>query len=138
MSANLLEMFTAYAGARELPAIETAFRPERRRRARTQVHWPVVLLRERGTAVETTTQNLSSSGFYCLVTVPLTPGESFACALRFPAHDPKDDGRGLTLQCTVQVMRVEATSEGVFGVACRIEDYHLVSGIARTGPSRVE
>jgi hypothetical protein len=131
MSANILDLFTAHAGARELAAIESAFRPERRKRSRTQVHWRVLLLREGGLdAIETVTQNLSSIGFYCFAPMPLTPGVSLLCSLRVPAHDPNGEERSLALECRVQVMRAEAATQGLYGIACRIEDYHLIpSGI---------
>lgn len=109
-------------------AIEKSFLQERRTRARTEVHWPVLLLRDHGVnAIETITENLSSSGFYCLSTVPVMPGESLRCSLRVPAHDPKGEERMVMLECSVQVLRTEATSEGSFGIACRIEDYHLIT-----------
>ncbi len=133
MSANLLDIFTAHAGARELAAIESAFRPDRRKRARTQVHWPVLLLRERGAdAINTVTQNLSSSGFYCFSPAPLTPGESLLCTLKLPAYDPKGEERTLALECTVLVMRAEAAADGFFGIAFCIEDYHLITSGTRT------
>jgi len=133
MSANPLDVLTAHAGARELAAIENSFRPERRRRARTQVHWPLMLLRDHGSdAIETSTQNLSSNGFYCFTPEPLKPGESLLCTLRLPAHDPKGEERSLSLECTVMVVRAEAAADGHFGIACRIEDYHLVrSGVRK-------
>jgi hypothetical protein len=94
MSANLLDALTAHAGARETAIIEGAFRRERRRRARTQVHWPVLLLWDNwSNAIETVTQNLSSSGFYCWSQTPLTPGETLVCALKVPAYDPRREDR---------------------------------------------
>jgi len=133
MSANPLDIFSAHAGARELAAIESTFRPERRKWARTHVHWPVLLLRNHGAdGIDTVTQNLSSNGFYCLSPEPLKPGESLMCTLKLPAHDPKGEERTLALECTVMVMRAEAASEGFFGIACRIDDYHLI----RSGPGK--
>ena len=128
MSANLRDSLTAHAGATETAIIECAFRPERRRRARTQVHWPVLLLRDNcSNAIETVTQNLSSSGFYCLSPKPMTPGEALVCSLKVPAYDPKRGDRILALECNVLVLRAEAFPNGVFGVACRIEDYRLAT-----------
>ncbi len=107
------------------------YRQDRRRRARTNIHWPVLILQDHGSnTIDTVTQNLSSSGFYCLSMVPVPPGEVLRCSLRVPAHDPKGEERALALECTVRVMRSEATPDGLFGIACRIEDYHLaISGI---------
>lgn len=126
MSANPIDAFTAHAGARETAIAESAFRPERRSRARTHVHWPVLLLPDQGEAIETVTHNLSSSGFYCFAHSPLTPGGCLVCTLKVPAYDPRDEERTLTLECRVHVLRVEAAADGFFGIACRIEDYRLI------------
>jgi hypothetical protein len=126
---SLTDLLTAHPGAKETAAPDAAFRPERRRRARTRVHWPVRLLKDGASRfIETVTHNLSSSGFYCLSPVALTPGEALICTLRLPAHDPRSEQRTISLECRALVMRAEATSDGSFGIACRIEDYHLISG----------
>ncbi len=128
MSANLIDLFAAHANSRETAVVESVLRPERRRRARTQVHWPVLLLRDRGSAaIETITRNLSSSGFYCLSPAPLAPGESLLCTLKLPAYDPKGQEETLGLECRVLVIRAEAAQGGLFGLACRIEDYHFMT-----------
>jgi hypothetical protein len=63
MSANPSDPYEAYT-LRETAVAETAFRPERRRRPRTKVHWTLLLRCDRGVdAVESVTRNLSSSGF---------------------------------------------------------------------------
>lgn len=122
MSAKLVDIFTVHPRGRE-------YRPERRRRARTHVHWPVLLLWDHGfNAIDTVTQNLSSSGFYCFSSTPVAPGAVLRCSLKVPAYDPKGEQRTVTLECRVQVMRSEATLDGAYGIACRIEDYHLLAG----------
>ncbi len=75
------------------------------------------------------TQNLSSTGFYCLSPSPLMPGDYVVCTLKLPAHDPKGEERILALECRVRIMRAEAATDGLFGIACRIEDYRLINGI---------
>jgi hypothetical protein len=102
---------------------------ERRKRIRAHVHWNVVLMRKDGSdPVQTTTENLSSGGLYCISPVPLGIGELLVCTLRFPAHDPRGGNRLLTLQCTVEVLRSEAVAAAVgFGTACQIQDYHLIT-----------
>jgi len=127
MSANFVDIFTAHASAKDRPAIEGASpKIERRARTRTQVHWPVLLMRDHdGKAIETVTQNLSSSGFYCLSSAGLTPGERLFCTLRVPAHDPNNDGSAVSLECSAVVLRSELTPSGDFGVAFRIDDYHF-------------
>ena len=126
MPANLSDLYAAYT-TRETAVVEAAFRPERRRRARTKVHWTLLLRCDRGVdAVESVTQNLSSSGFYFLSPKPLVPGESLVCALKVPAYDPEGEERTVALECRVQVIRAEAALDGLFGMACQIEDYHLI------------
>lgn len=127
MSANPLDVFSAHSRARELAGIESAFRPERRKRARTQVHWRVLFLRDGGSgAVETITQNLSSIGFYCFSDVPLMAGEYLRCIVSIPSHDPSGHEKARLLECRIRVTRVEPGAvEGTFGIACQIQDYHL-------------
>ena len=126
MSANMLDLSRAQTSCAEIAALDGDLRPERRERARTKVHWPVLLLRRDAPyAIETVTQNLSSKGFYCCTAESLTPGQLLFCKLKVPAYDPNGNGRALTLECTVVVMRAEARADGLFGIACRIEDYHL-------------
>ena|ERR1051326_3639421 len=104
-------------------------RSERRQRPRTTVHWPVVFFRNHaGDAIETTTQNLSSSGFYCLSRTPLREGEFLFCTLRVPSHDISFRKSIRVLECRVQVKRAEpALTEGLFGIACQIEDYRFIA-----------
>src|SRR4051812_20755878 len=129
---NATDNFKAQVRAKEAAA-EGAFRPERRQRTRMSVHWPVRLLKEGAVSgIQTTTQNLSSSGFYCLSITPLPPGETLICALTVPAYDPRSQERTISLECRALVVRAEAAADGLFGIACRIEDYHLV-GDARSG-----
>ena len=121
-----MELFTAYVGLNKLTDVERAGRPERRSRVRIQVHWPVLFFRsEPAEAVESLTQNLSSRGFYCFSKAPLTLGEVLACTIRVPAHDPSGKEMDRQLDCKVRVMRVEPATDGLYGIACRIEDYHV-------------
>ncbi len=126
MSAKPLEPFPVYVGTSESDDPVATRRRERRKRQRTHLHWPVRLFRNSGEGVvETTTRNLSSDGFYCTTTVEFTLGEPMHCILRLPAHDP--GGQMLSLQCRVHVVRVDpANGDGLYGLACRIEDYHFV------------
>ena len=126
MSANMLDLSRAQMGGTEIPVMEGDLRRERRKRARTKVHWPVLLMRrDAPRAIETVTQNLSSTGFYCYTPESFTPGRLLFCKLKLPAYDPEGEGRALTLECTVLVMRAETKGDGQFGIAFRIEDYHL-------------
>ena len=131
MHVNAPVRFMAQLRAKD-PA-ESVVVPERRKRPRTSVHWPIQLSRAgMSAAIRTTTQNLSNSGFYCLSASPMTPGESLVCRLTLPAHDPRREEETITLECTALVMRAEATADGLYGIACRIEEYHLAGHAAES------
>src|ERR1700674_4018189 len=101
MSAKPQEIFPDYFGF-DKPAAESAFRSERRKRTRTRVHWPVLFFRSQASeAVESVTQDLSSSGFYCLSRTSFAPGETLICTLKVPVHDPLAKERRLGLECKV-------------------------------------
>ena len=110
-------------------AAERAFHPERRKRVRTTVHWPILIFRNEATdGIESTTYNLSSTGFFCFLHRPLDTGETIFCTFRIPAYDPQGKERLWILECRARVKRVEGgVHEGLFGLACEFEDYRLLS-----------
>jgi hypothetical protein len=135
MSANPLELFAAYVSLNKPTEPPITLHLERRKRARTRVHWPVLFFRNQAAeAVESLTQDLSSGGFYCLSKTPFASGEGLRCTLKIPTHDPGGKERERTLECKVRVTRVEvAAREEFYGIACQIEDYrftHTGSGLA--------
>ena len=125
MSANPLELFSAYGAVSHPAELERSGSTERRKRARTRLHWPVLLFRNQtADAIESQTRDLSSDGFYCVANSSFTPGELLICTLKVPTHDPNGKHLERNLECKVRVMRVEPQEAGgSFGVACRIEDY---------------
>jgi hypothetical protein len=105
--------------------------PERRARARNKVHWQVSFLKK-GIASNfvTTTQNLSSEGFYCFSPFALRPGDITFCIVEVPALW---NSTTLALECRAKVIRVEPPNEaGFFGVGCEIEDYRFPRVTRRT------
>ena len=127
MSANPLELISAYAGVAKPAKMDRVSHPtERRKRTRTTVHWPVLFFREdTSEAVESVTRNLSSVGFYCLSNAAFICGEPLICALKVPTHDPMAGERVLALECRVRVVRCEP-ADGIFGIACQIEDFRTI------------
>jgi hypothetical protein len=128
MSVKSVEHVPAFLEMNGTAFGDVAGQADRRNRIRTQVHCPVRFLRA-GTmdVLETTTLNLSSAGFYCLIKSPVVPGESMACTLSLPAHQPHSTERRLLLECKVQITRVEAPDgDGLYGIGCRIEDYRFL------------
>jgi len=127
MSGDSLELVAAWSGLTNGIAGNSCG-VERRKRVRTRLHWPVLMFRNRpgSDAIESVTRDLSSSGFFCLMRVQLIEGEWLVCSIKIPTHDPHGKHMERTLECRVQVLRVVSQeSPDSFGVACRIEDYHL-------------
>lgn len=98
---------------------------DRRKRARSRVHWPVLIFRDSGPeAIEIVTEDLSSTGFFCFSQIAFACGERVTCAIRIPKHDTLGNEQTLTLLCKARVMRVERPSmKATMGIACRIEEY---------------
>lgn len=107
---------------------EHSQRRERRGRVRTKLHWSLLFRDRHGETMESTTENLSSQGFYCLCQTPVACGEVLLCWVTVPSHDPSGNKGQMVLECDVRVVRTEASpTGGRFGVACRIEDYRFAS-----------
>ena len=128
MSGDFLELVDAWGGLPKSIGLNAAAVAERRKRVRTRLYWPVLLFRDGigTTNIESVTRDLSSSGFYCMTRVQLLEGERLVCSIKIPTHDPHGKNLERTLECRVRVVRVvPQESSDLFGVACRIEDYHL-------------
>jgi hypothetical protein len=72
----------------------------------------------------TTTENLSSHGFCCVVEDALAAGDQFACILRLRRRPDPPACRAL--RCEARVVWVRLLDDGRFGIGCRIEDYNMV------------
>src|SRR4051812_12744866 len=115
--------------SRNETAVERAQAQERRKRVRTTVHWPILFFRNHvgDSSVESTTQNLSSTGFFCFSHTQFEVGESLFCTIRVPSHDPESKTRLWLLECRVRVIRAEPHGrDGLFGVAGEFADYRLL------------
>ena len=100
---------------------------ERRKRKRVALHWPVRFYREpESPLIESTTENLTSNGFYCVSKEPFQLGEQLKCVIAIPAGALGYAERPVQLQCRVKVMRVENRSSD-FGLGCFIEDFELLA-----------
>jgi hypothetical protein len=101
---------------------------ERRKRKRVAVHWRVRLFREPGGQwLETTTENLSSDGLYCICQEPFKPGKLLECVIVVPGESFGSPEPLCRLRCHVMITRVERLPEG-FGLGCHIEDYSVDGG----------
>jgi hypothetical protein len=110
------------------PRVVTGDAPDRRRRPRFRLAYPV-RLRQPGEAVgvETQTQDLSCEGFFCLSERSFSSYQTLECELiiagRILGHPLEDV---MVIHCRAEVVRVVPRSRGVaFGVACRFADYRI-------------
>ena len=100
--------------------------PDRRKRKRVALHWPIRLFRgHEMRSIESTTENITSNGFYCLSQEPFRPGERLECIIVVPAGSYGYSDAPICLQCRVRVTRVDDQPE-CFGLGCSIEDYDLL------------
>jgi len=127
MHAKPIEVYPAPARAADGNGAVPHTGFNRRQRRRLQLRLPVRLYRGTlGEAVDTTTQDLSSGGFFCLSSVGFLVGEPLICVLKLPANDPSHVDGVLALECMVRVIRVSPTeTPGVYGVACQIQEYRF-------------
>jgi hypothetical protein len=106
-----------------LPSISTGDMPDRRRRPRMKLAYPV-RLRRAGSPISTDakTENLSSDGFFCLTRQSFSPRETLLCEIVIPRNQPTDaEERDVVLRCRAEVVRVVyRPDELAFGVACRL------------------
>lgn len=73
--------------------------------------------------IETYTENICSTGFYCRVDEAFFEGECLKCDIYLPTHGP-EPARHLCLKCDASVLRVEP-SNASYGLACRVGKFHL-------------
>ena len=129
MSANAIGRYLPFATEIKPRIAERAPLRERRATVRTSLHWPILLRHRQTEILESITENISSQGFYCYSHTPVASGELLLCSLTVPTHDPSGTNEKVMLECHVRVVRIEAaTSDGLYGLACRIEDYRLACG----------
>ena len=103
---------------------------DRRQRKRVRVHWPGRLFQQPDRlSVESTTENLSSEGLYCITRKAFNIGnigESLLCEIVIPGENFGAGEPTLRLQCHITIKRVERLDRG-FGLGCHIEDYSLAT-----------
>lgn len=105
-----------------------AFPVDRRKRKRVSLHWPVRLLQPGRPSVVTSTENISSEGFYCNVKQPFRIGERLQCEIMIPGESFGLQEPTIRLRCQVTVRRVESSIKiDAFGLGCHIEDYALIT-----------
>ena len=108
------------------------FGPEQGRSPRVPLHWTVYLACTGSQhRLRATTRNISSDGFYCVLDQPLKLGDRIDCDIVVPTHLSRNPNEVAYLRCRALVACVEDLGVGAgFGVACEIEDFHLIHGAA--------
>jgi len=111
-----------------LPVVVNGETPDRRRRTRLRLTYPLRLYRPgEESRIETKTQNISCEGFFCITDRVFSPSEFLECELVIPSAElgqPLE--RDMILRCRAEVVRVvQQAGEKAFGVACRLADYTI-------------
>jgi hypothetical protein len=129
MSANPIGKYLPLTAVARPRRADRADDRERRASIRTSLHWPVLFRHRHSQTMESVTENLSSQGFYCFSQTFVASGEMLLCWLTLPTHDPSGTNGKIVLECDVRVVRSEAApTDGLYGIACHIEDYRFSSG----------
>jgi hypothetical protein len=97
--------------------------PERRTQRRLALRWHMKLSGQTIGSVETCTENLSASSFYCVLETPPALGEKMDCDLTIPTSNYRRTVGAIL--CEAEVVRVDARQTG-FGVACKILDFQYM------------
>jgi hypothetical protein len=79
---------------------------DRRKRKRVALRWPMRLLRQEGQSVESTTENLSSEGLYCIIKERFRRGERLQCEILVPGESFGSAEPFIRLRCHVTIKRV--------------------------------
>jgi hypothetical protein len=90
--------------------------------------YSIVLHRLGDTAgIETTAEDISSDGFYCVSDQPFSPNEELECEVSIPTQElGASMDESLVLRCLVEVVRVVADGmKPGFGLACRMKDFTI-------------
>jgi hypothetical protein len=99
---------------------------DRRRRARLKLSWTVLLrVRTGAQPIEGWTKDISSDGFYCVVPEPLELGIETSFTIPVPVFDAERRRDTFRLDGKARVVRVETLGNGLYGLACRVEDYRV-------------
>ena len=101
---------------------------DRRGRRRLKLPYTIVLHRlGEAAGVQTTTEDISSDGFYCVSEQPFSPNEKLECDVLIPTQDTDSSlEEGLVMHCRAEVVRVIADGlQPGYGLACRLQEYTI-------------
>lgn len=114
-----------------LPMLSSNDTPDRRRRRRLRLAYPLRLYRSgEASRTETKTEDISCEGFFCVTNHPFSPFETLECELLIPVQEEGQPEYDIILRCQAQVVRVvQRVDDAAFGIACRLSDYTIRSEI---------
>jgi hypothetical protein len=72
------------------------------------------------------TENISSSGFYCIVQSRFSIGDRLDCRIQIPVQRFSLSPSELWLNCKAIVVRVERTDAGI-GLGCEFENFRVAA-----------
>lgn len=100
---------------------------ERRKCERVHLRCALVLWSPReGTVIQTETENISSEGLYFVCGSPFKIGEQLEGTIQLPWRASKSDVSCLSLQCSVDIVRIQERSPNKFGIGCRFLSYTVL------------
>ena len=97
---------------------------DRRTYRRLALRWPVRLSGTTLGSVQAWTENLSASGFYCVLESPPAVGEKLECDLNVPSSGYQRTVGAIL--CQAEVIRIDVRNTPGFGVACKIVDFRYM------------
>lgn len=101
---------------------------DRRGRRRLKLPYSIVLHRLGDlTGIQTTAEDISSDGFYCISDQPFSPNEQLDCEVLIPPQDSSGaTEKNLVLHCRAEVVRVVADGlKPGYGLACHLKDFTI-------------
>jgi hypothetical protein len=113
-----------------LPILLSSDVPDRRRRRRLRLAYPLRLYRSGDASrTETTTEDISCEGFFCVTDRHFSPFETLECELLIPLQEAGlTTDHDIILRCQAEVVRVvQRVDEAAYGIACRLSDYTIGS-----------
>jgi len=106
-------------------------RPDRRRRRRLRLAYPLRLRRDgEADPIDTKTEDVSCEGFYCISNRDVALHENLECELVIPGDNPGLMERDIVLRCRAEVTRVVPLDHrATFGVGCRLVNFTIEQSI---------
>lgn len=99
--------------------------PERRRSPRVPLHCVLRVFRAgESECCNTRTEDISNSGFSCLVPYRVEIGDQLQCEIEIPVRRFAVSASDLRLTCAATVVRVQELESG-FGIGCEFDDFAL-------------